>query len=240
MGNNKKKLNTNSNFYTIVYSIVIVIVVAFLLAFASSYLKPKQDVNVALDKKRQILAALNIWGLNDKQVAQEYAKVIIQDEIIDTQGRVTQEGTQGGEDAGFKLGSSDYKAGKLALFICQVDGHTKYVVPIYGMGLWGPINGYIGIDEDKNTVCGAYFNHESETAGLGAEIKDSRAWQDQFIGKKIRKNDEGGVALSVVKKNEVNDTTVQCDAVTGATLTSDGVSLMLKDGLSKYLNFLKN
>ncbi len=240
MGNNKKKLNTNSNFYTIVYSIVIVIVVAFLLAFASSYLKPKQDVNVALDKKRQILAALNIWGLNDKQVAQEYAKVILQDEIIDTLGRVTQEGTQGGEDAGFKLGSSDYKAGKLALFVCQVNGHTKYVVPIYGMGLWGPINGYIGIDEDKNTVCGAYFNHESETAGLGAEIKDSRAWQDQFIGKNIRKNDEGGVALSVVKKNEVTDTTVQCDAVTGATLTSDGVSLMLKDGLSKYLNFLKN
>ncbi len=241
MAENKKRFNTNSNVYTVVYSIVIVIVVAFLLAFISSYLKPKQDVNVALDKKRQILAALNIRGLKDNDVEKEYKKVILRDDIIDSDANIVKEGSQGGEQAGFKLGSQDYKKGKLALYVCLVDGQTKYVVPVYGMGLWGTISGYIGIDDDKNTVYGAYFDHESETAGLGAEIKDSQTWQDQFKGKKIRKTeDKDSIALSVVKKSEVKDPSVQCDAVTGATLTSDGVSQMLKDCLKKYLKFFNN
>ncbi len=234
------KLNTNSNTYTVLYSVVIVIVVAFLLAFVSSYLKPKQDVNVALDKKKQILAALNIRDLSDAQVEQKYSEVIMSDDIIDEQNNLVAQGSQGGEDVGFKLGSADYKEGKLAVYVCSIDGNTKYVVPVYGMGLWGPISGYIGIDDDKCTIYGAYFTHESETAGLGAEIKDNKQWQAQFQGKKIFKDGTDGIALEVVKKNEVKDPTVQCDAVTGATLTSNGVSLMLHDCLSKYIKFLND
>ena len=133
---------------------------------------------------------------------------------------------------------ADYKAGKLAIFVCKVNGETKYVMPVYGMGLWGPIWGYIAVNADKTTVFGAYFNHDSETAGLGAEIKDNTAWQEQFRGKKIFKNGSADVALSVLKKSDVKDPTTQCDAVTGATLTSNGVSAMLKDCLSKYKTFL--
>ena len=82
--------------------------------------------------------------------------------------------------------------------------------------------------DKEGKVFGAYFNHESETAGLGAEIKDSQAWQEKFIGKKIF-NENGEVVLSVVKK--VDDPTTQVDCVTGATLTSNGVDAMLKEGL---------
>jgi Na+-transporting NADH:ubiquinone oxidoreductase subunit C len=97
------------------------------------------------------------------------------------------------------------------------------------MGLWGGISGYVSIDsEDK--VYGAYFNHESETAGLGAEIKDSQAWQEKFIGKRIW-NGNGDVVLSIVKK--VEDPETQVDCVTGATLTSNGVDAMLKEGMEK-------
>ena len=240
MTENKGKLNTNSNVYTLVYSAVLVVIVAFLLAFVSSYLKPVQDVNVALDKKRQILAALNIRDLDNADVARKYGEIVMSDDIIDDKNNIVEKGAQGGERAGFKLNSADYKAGKLALYVCRVDGETKYVIPVYGMGLWGPISGYIAIDYDKNTVYGAYFTHESETAGLGAEIKDNVAWQEQFRGKKLTLPDRDGIALEVVKKNEVTDPTVQCDAVTGATLTTDCVSLMLKDCLSKYLEFLKD
>ncbi len=236
----KGKLNTNSNVYTVLYAVVIVIVIAFLLAFVSSYLKPIQDVNVALDKKKQILAALNIRDLSDAQVEQKYSEVILSDDIIDEQNNLVAQGSKGGENTGFKLGSADYKEGKLALYVCNVDGNTKYVVPVYGMGLWGPISGYIGIDDDKCTIYGAYFTHESETAGLGAEIKDNKQWQAQFQGKKLFKDGSDGIALEVVKKNEVKDESVQCDAVTGATLTSNGVSLMLQDCLSKYINFLND
>lgn len=232
------KLNTNSNSYIMAYSCVMVVVVAFLLAFVSSALKPTQDVNVALDKKKQILAALNIRNLSDEQSSEEYAKVINADAVIDEQGNVTNPGTKGGEKAGFLLNSADYKAGRLAIYDCTVEGKRKFVVPVYGMGLWGPIWGYIAVNEDGNTVYGAYFNHEGETAGLGSEIKDSKAWQDLFKGKTIYGAD-GKPVLCVKKTSEIKDRSCEVDGVTGATLTSVGVSNMLQEGFAKYRNYLK-
>ena len=231
-------MNTNKNSYIIIYSAVLVIVVAFLLAYIFQALKPMQDVNVALDKKKQILAALNIRELGDVESAEKYKEVVKADMIVDANAQVVEAGEQGGENAAFKLNSADYKAGKLAVYDCEVDGKKKYVIPVYGMGLWGPIWGYIALDDDKNTVFGAYFNHDSETAGLGAEIKDSKAWQDQFIGKKIFSADGQKIAIAVKKKSDVKNPASECDAVTGATLTSDGVSLMLQDCFAKYVNFL--
>ncbi len=103
------------------------------------------------------------------------------------------------------------------VYACQVGDQQVVVVALKGMGLW-----------DK--VYGAYFNHESETAGLGAEIKDSQEWQEKFIGKKIF-DENGNVILSVVKKVENPESHVDC--VTGATLTSNGVDAMIKDCLKK-------
>ena len=234
---NKKGLNTNSNSYTIIYSIIIVILVAFLLAFVFQALKPMQDANVALDKKKQILNSLNIRDLNNEDAAAKYQEVVLADEIIDEQGNVLEKGEQGGENNGFKLNSADFKNGKLALFVCKVDGQTKYVIPVYGMGLWGAINGYVAINADKSTVFGTYFDHDSETAGLGAEIKDNRAWQNQFQGKKLFAQDPHKIALSVSKK--VEDPSTQVDGITGATLTSNGVTEMLQTCLGAYMNFLK-
>ena len=233
---NKKRLNTNANGYTLVYSTVIVVIVSFLLAFVFKALKPMQDVNIALDKKKQLLYALNVRNVDNAAAAEKYKQLIVADEIIDVNGKLINKGEPGGEKAGFTLNSADYKAGKLALFVCKVNGQTKYIIPVYGMGLWGPINGFIALNDDKNTVYGAYFNHEGETAGLGAEIKDNIKWQKLFQGKKLFGNDNSKIALSVVKK--VEDPTTQVDAVTGATLTSNGVSDMLAECLSKYLIFL--
>ena len=219
-------MKTNSNSYTIIYSAVIVVIVAFLLAFVFQALKPMQDANVALDKKKQILNSLNIRDLSNEEADAKYKEVVIADEVIDEKGKVVEAGTQGGEKAGFKLESKDYKAGKLALYICKVNGSRKYVIPVYGMGLWGPISGYIALNEDKATVYGAYFNHESETAGLGAEIKDNVAWQEKFQGKKVfTSGDDKTIALGVEKN--VTDPATQVDAVTGATLTSNGLRDML-------------
>ena len=189
-----------------------VIIVAFLLAFIFQALKPMQDVNVALDKKKQILASLNIRDLANNEAEAKYGEVVKKEVTI---------------------------GDGLMLYDCQVDGKQKYVVPVRGMGLWGPIWGYVALDEYKNTVYGAYFNHESETAGLGAEIKDSRAWQDQFRGKKVFAADGETVAIAVKKKADVKNPESECDAVTGATLTSDGVSLMLQESFAKYKSFLK-
>lgn len=202
-----KKLNTNSNLYIIIYAALMVVVVAFLLAFVSKALQSKSDANVAIDKKAQILASLNLRDIDKDQVETKY------DEVIEK------------EDA----------VGDMPIYICKVDGQKKYVVPVSGMGLWGGIWGYIGINDDGNTVYGAHFSHQSETAGLGALIAD-RPFQDQFKGKKIF-GDDGKVALSVVKVGKKIDGLTadsRCDAITGATLTSDGVDQMLKSCLGKY------
>ena len=197
------KLNTNSNAYTIIYSAILVVVVAILLAFVYQALKPMQDANVALDVKKQILYSLNIRGLDGQEAEAKYGEVV-KAEKEDEDGRKGYE--------------------------CQIDGRDILVVSLKGMGLWGGISGYVAIDPEGK-VYGAYFNHESETAGLGAEIKDSQAWQEKFIGKKIW-DEQGNVVLSVVKKVENPETQVDC--VTGATLTSNGVDAMLKDGLKGY------
>ena len=204
-------MNTNKNSYIILYSTVMVVIVAFLLAFIYQTLKPMQDVNVALAKKKQILASLNIRDVSDSEAEAKYQEVVKAENTV-------------GEG--------------LTLYQCEVDGNKKVVVPVRGMGLWGPIWGYVALDDDKTTIFGAYFNHESETAGLGAEIKDSRAWQDQFRGKKVYSVD-GKVVIAVKKKSDVKNPEAECDAVTGATLTSDGVSLMLQESFEKYKSYLK-
>ena len=162
-----------------------------------------QDANVALDQKKQILNSLNLRGLDDQTAEAKYA------EVVKTEHEV----------AGQKV------------YDCQVNGQHVVVASLKGMGLWGGISGFLAID-DAGKVYGAYFNHESETAGLGAEIKDSQKWQEQFIGKRIF-DENGQVVLSVVKKVENPETQVDC--VTGATLTSNGVDAMLKEGLSKLV-----
>ena len=190
------KLNTNSNAYTIIYASVLVIIVAFLLAFVASALKPTQAANEALDKKKQILASLNLRELPDVEVT--YAEVIKEEMPDGTMKAV-------------------------------VDGEEKLVVPMKGAGLWGGLWGYISVNKDGKTVFGSYYNHESETAGLGARIAE-QWFQDEFKGKTIY-DAEGNAILGVYKKGKAPaslSADSYVDAVTGATLTSNGVNDMIQ------------
>ena len=202
------KLNTNSNAYIIIYSTILVVIVAFLLAFIFKALKPMQDANVALDVKKQILYSLNIRGLDGSEAEAKYTEVV----------------------------KEEQQTGDKLYYVCDIDGQRKYVFPLKGMGLWGGISAFVSVNDDLNTIYGAYFNHEGETAGLGAEIKDSQEWQERFQGKKIYAED-GSLAIGVVKNVEIPES--QVDVVTGATLTSNGVSDMLREGLDEYISKLK-
>ena len=93
-------MKTNSNSYTIIYSAVIVVIVAFLLAFVFQALKPMQDANVALDKKKQILNSLNIRDLSNEEADAKYKEVVIADEVIDDKGKLVAAGTPRGDTAG--------------------------------------------------------------------------------------------------------------------------------------------
>lgn len=211
-----KKLNTNNNAYIIIYSIVLVVIVAFCLAFVYTALKDKQDANVALDVKKQVLASLDVREFADDADAEaKYAEIVEATDTVDAET-------------------------KSIIYTCKLNGEQKYILSVKGMGLWGPIWGYVALNADKETVFGAYFNHEGETAGLGGEIKDSKAWQDLFKGKTAVK--DGNIVLGVKKATDIkaDEKPYTVDAVTGATLTSNGVDEMLKISLAKYMNFLND
>ena len=223
-------MNTNSNSYTIIYASIMVVVVAFLLAFVSSSLKETQYKNVEMDTKKQILAALNVYDVKD--VDAEFTKYEIKDMLVQP------DGTLAPNDGAFQTSyKGEIANNRLHVFECNVDGQTKYILPVYGAGLWGPVWGYIALDQDKDTVYGVYFSHAGETPGLGAEIASAH-FQGEFPGKKTLEN--GEVALGVVKNGKVEKPDYQVDGISGGTITSVGVDAMLKACLSSYKNFLTN
>ncbi len=211
-----------------------VIIVAFLLAFVSSVLKPTQDKNVELDKKKQILAALNIRDVED--VEKTYGEVVVADMIINAKGDTVALG-EGKDKDGFRVDNKEITDENLPVYICNVDGAVKYVVPMSGRGLWGGLWGYMAVNDDCRTIFGAYFSHESETAGLGSPIAEEK-FQVQFRGKNIfAGEDTENVALTITKKGQVSNPDYQVDGLTGATLTTKGAAAMVTDGLQKYVGF---
>ncbi len=219
-------MNTNSNGYTIGYAAIMVIIVAFLLAFVSSSLKDRQVENVKLDTKKQILSALNV---TEGDVAENYNSMV-KDFVLNSDGTLSEQ-----SDADFQTSYADTT--KLHVFECNINGEKKYVFPVRGAGLWGPIWGYVALNDDKNTVYGTYFGHEGETPGLGAEITKP-FFSEQFKGKTVSK--DGDVVLSVVKNGKVTDSTCEVDGISGGTITSKGVDLMLKTCLKRYSSFLSS
>lgn len=218
-------MNTNSNAYTIIYASVMVVIVAFLLAFVNSTLRDQQNKNIELDTKKQILSSLGVKGVKDADAA--FQQVEAQDMIVAADGSLAPY-----EGAFVTNYANDDKN---HIFVCKVDGQTKYVIPVYGAGLWGAIWGYVALNDDKNTVFGTFFSHASETPGLGAEI--AADWfQKQFQGKHVM--DGATVALGVEKNGKVERPEFQVDGVSGGTITSKGVDSMLKECLANYTNFL--
>jgi Na+-transporting NADH:ubiquinone oxidoreductase subunit C len=188
--------------YTIVYAAVLVIIVALLLALDIAALKPRQDANVALSQKKQILASINERNLGDQKSEETYEAIV-----------------------------SDAKLGDLTFYIAKKDGE-KYILPVRGAGLWGGIWGYIALNEDKNTIYGTYFDHESETPGLGGEIK-TEAFQNQFIGKHLLR-DGKFVGVAIMKAGQTADGMDQVDAISGATITSKGVETMILTSIQAF------
>lgn len=222
------KLNTNSNVYTICYAAIMVALVAFLLAFVSSSLADKQKANEDIDKKSQILASLGVRGLEKSQVEPKYDELIKETFIMDKDGKKL-------DGDAFDVPLKEiFDGNKLPVYIATTpEGKKAYILPLKGRGLWGGLWGYIALDETRTTVVGAYFNHESETAGLGALIKEE-PFQAQFQGRPVYGEEEGKVALTVVKKGQGAAEGTLVDGVTGATLTSKGVAAMVTEGLQKY------
>ena len=231
-------------------------IVAALLAFVSQSLKGKQDANEKADTISQMLTSAQygtkeeISGLGNAAVLEKYSQEIEKAFVIDLEGNVVRE-LEGNEvysakqlkrqNYNIKGGPNKTGEPELPVFVFK-NGRT--VVPIYGAGLWGPIWGYMSFETDLKTIGGAYFDHESETAGLGARIKDDPSFQAEFVGEVADFSSEnvfdivkGGAPKDAEGKSVVDN---KIDAISGATMTSQGLDAAIDTWLAAYAKYFVN
>ena len=212
-------MNTNSNLYTVIYTAIIVTVVAAVLAFVSQSLKDKQEAN---EKAETISQMLTAGGFGSKAEFQALGNAKVLEIFSRSQLKAQNYKVKDGE--GYVIPVFKFK-----------NGIT--VVPVYGAGLWGPIWGYIAFEADGKTIHGAYFDHESETAGLGAKIKDDPDFQAEFVGEQAFFGQSPVFAIvkgGAPKEEGKSVVDNQVDAITGATMTSNGLDAAINTWLGAY------
>jgi Na+-transporting NADH:ubiquinone oxidoreductase subunit C len=223
-------VNKESSIYTFGFSIVLVVVVGALLSSLSLGLKPLKDKNARVKKKMDILNAIGIKsdrstadGLYDDFIKESYIIGANGDLVSDVDSIAFQLDVQ--RQHRDKTIAEDERL--FPIFKAQKDGNTKYVLPVVGKGLWGPIWGFIAVGEDMETIVGASFDHKTETPGLGAEINQSD-FEDQYIGARITAD------IMVMKDGSGKSDTQKVDGITGGTITSKGVEEMMNRTMAVY------
>lgn len=234
-------MNKNTNKFIFIFSSVMVVVVAVLLSMASIGLGPMQAKNIRIEKMQNILGSIGIKS--DAAVAENLFNQYIKEQVIlNSKGEPVKS-----EILAFEIdlkkeldkvrtGNADMQL--FPLFVCNKESKTYYIIPVRGKGLWGPIWGFIALEEDKNTIHGVSFGHKTETPGLGAEI-ETATFQQQFVGKKILDESGNFVSVKVIKGNKDPGNIHGVDAMSGATVTSDGVSEMIQRTLANYIPYFK-
>jgi len=229
-------MNKNSNAYTFLFAIVLVVFVAAILAFASEGTKEKRANNVKLEKMQNILSTIGV------DVSREEAGKVFK-EYIKEELALKEDGSVDTNVNAFKINlKNEIKKSaseqRYPIYVAEKEGKKFYVIPLFGAGLWDSIWGYMSLIDDENTVFGASFDHKGETPGLGAEINQS--WfEDQFKGEQIMEGSKF-VSVKVVKGGTPESDKHGVDAISGGTLTSNGVSDMIQERLQRYLAYFKN
>ena len=227
-------MDRNSNTYTFLYAAIMVILVAAVLASVSMALKPMQKKNVEIEKKQNILASVNIESTAETAEA-IYAEKIVNEYVVTVKGEQVE-----GDAFNTNLKKERAKDAAdmlLPVFEVKTDEGMKYVLPLFGAGLWGPVWGYVSLSDDMNTIYGANFDHEGETPGLGAEISTT-GFEAPFKGKKIFDASGKLVSILVAKVGQVAPEEHKVDGISGGTITSKGLENMLKDDFASYEEFL--
>ncbi len=224
-----------SNRYIFIYASVMVIIVALVLSSAAMFLGPLQERNMRIEKMQNILSSINVEA-SKAEAEQKFNKYIVESKLVNTNGEAVD-----GDAFAIDLRDENRKPieqRRLPMFLGNVDGKTYYIVPLRGKGLWGAIWGYLSLEADLVTIAGVNLDHASETPGLGAEIAD-RGFEQQFSGKRIF--DENGVfkPVMVIRGGAPADDLHGVDAISGGTITSNGVSNMMQSGLEGYVSYFK-
>jgi Na+-transporting NADH:ubiquinone oxidoreductase subunit C len=221
-----------------------VMLVATLLSFVAEQLKPFQEKNVEIEKKLDILRSVGIArdidDVDDKDtfVEEAYEKNITKSFTIDIEGELKTEVDAFKVNLKAELAKSSEEMNLPVYVYAGESGEEIFILPMQGKGLWGPIWGYVALEEDMTTIYGAIFAHAKETPGLGAEI-NTEWYQAQYLGKKIFDETGKFTSVRVLKGGADPDDPHAVDAISGGTITSVALQEMMEVCLGNYETFFK-
>tara|TARA_B100000579_G_scaffold425966_1_gene432485 strand:- start:4911 stop:5618 length:708 start_codon:yes stop_codon:yes gene_type:complete len=227
-----------------IFILTITIISSFFLSLASEGFREKRNKNIEIDKKKNILSAIGI-NINNFDISDidDYFKNNIDTLIINLNGLVEKnvsindlievENKSTGEMK-FYYQNKEY----LPLYLESKE--NVMIMPVSGKGLWSSLFGYFAIDaSDYSTVKGITFYAHGETPGLGAEI--SKKWfQDNFVNKKIYDSNNNFKSIIVAKGKADSNSDYEVDGISGATITSNGVTTLINRDLRRYEPYFIN
>ena len=234
-------MNRDSNKHTYIFAVLMVLSVAFVLSFTSESLKDLQNANVKKEKMQNILSSVGINVTRDES-EDLYMDYISEELSLKSDGTIDDDIDAFDINLALEV-KKDSDTQRFPLYIANVENEKFYVIPLRGAGLWAEIWGYIALKEDINTIKGVSFDHKSETAGLGAEITED--WFiNSFTDEKINDSQGNFVGVYLTKSNNDprNEDKMdnEVDAISGATITGDGVSDMIIERVQNYLPYFNN
>ncbi|MBD3421960.1 MAG: NADH:ubiquinone reductase (Na(+)-transporting) subunit C [Chitinivibrionales bacterium] len=224
----------NTNASTIIFAVILCLVSSTALTLVSKGLEPQKNLNVELDRKSNVLKAFGVNTKNfDKQDVSGMYRELINEYVVERNGSIVE---------GKKPADLDPEKDSTFLPVYEAVGEDSvkgYAIPIVGYGLWSWMYGYFALEKDLKTVKGITFYKHGETPGLGGEI-EAQWFQENFEGKKIYGPDGKLRPITVVKgkvedvvKNE-SEQKYYVDGISGATMTSNGVTRTIEEALEKY------
>lgn len=234
-------MSKQSSTYTFVFALIVCAICSLALSAVSEGLRPKKELNEAIDVKKNILKSVQLEDGLPQKIESEKMLALFESKIEQVAVNANGEIIEGLNPVDIKEGQDAYP-----IYIYKEGEQVKaYSFPISGKGLWSTLYGYLALEPDAKTVRGLTFYKHGETPGLGAEIE--KDWfQDNFQGKKIwdSKNQEL-MPVSVVKgkvETSIQDQYKQqfyVDGISGATMTAKGVTALIDNWVRVYEPFFK-
>ena len=240
-----------SNIYILVFSAIMTVLIGGAMSLTSVFLKPAQDKQVELDTKKKILGAvMDISTFNTPEEILNLYKARVKSVVVDIEGEIIATDEKGNPLIAEKVNAQkNHKIDReerlypIYMILNELDPNVveAYVFPMFGLGLWDWISGYVALESDLNTVKGVAFDHKGETPGLGARITEEKVRNRYKENKKIFSDAGNLESITMVKGEGITGLSMhEVDGLSGATITAKGVNKMLKEYLGCYQNFIMN
>ena len=236
----------HSNLYTFVFITIVTIICAGLLSSSAYFLKEKQQINVEVDMKKNILKAVQLIEnekMSQREILDSYNNYI-ESYVINSLGDFIDlpEGTSVEDIDPEKEDTKPENERLYPVYVKRAGTDiSAYCIPIIGKGLWSTMYGYLALEPDLNKILGITFYKQGETPGLGSEV-ESDGFQNKFIGKEIWDKDDNLISIKILKLEPESDSPNfkhEIAGISGATKTGEGVmNLLLKD-LLKYETYFR-